>query len=357
MARIRPSYKGRGRAIGGALPDLSRFRQRHRLHLVGLQPRQDLGREAADLVHEHVVGHGAAIEADLHHVGAGGVGLGDDALGHLVGRAPGHALGHALDIGHGHVAEVLAQQRRGALVLRPHVVGRGLADVAHLPLRRRLGEAAVAEQGAIEIEVIGRHLLHRLRLGVGDIGVEAERQVVGRDAMPGRGQALGIEADDVVAQAAAGQARRDRDVVPAGELDRFLAADDRDPDRRMRPLHRPRPDRHVLVRPELPRVGEHVLGPGAGDDVVGLLEAGARFVERHVVHLVLARDAARKARDDAAVGQAIEHRQLLGQPQRLVQRQQVAVDQELQPLGALRRRRRPSGWASSSGRRASSDAR
>jgi hypothetical protein len=57
------------------------------------------------------------------------------------------------------------------------------------------------------------------------------------------------------------------------------------------------------------------------------------------VHLVFARDAAGKARDDAAARQAIEHRQLLGQTQRLVQRQQVAIDQKLQPLGALCRGR------------------
>ena len=141
-------------------------------------------------------------------------------------------------------------------------------------------------------------------------------------------------------QPAAAQARRDRDVVPAGELDRFLAADDRDPDLGMRPLHRARPDRHVLVRPELALVGEHVLGPGAGDDLEGFLEAGARFGQRHVVHLVFARNAAREAGDQPAVRQAIEHRQLFGQPQRLVQRQQIAVDQEFQPLGALRGGRR-----------------
>jgi hypothetical protein len=50
-------------------------------------------------------------------------------------------------------------------------------------------------------------------------------------------------------------------------------------------------------------------------------------------------NAAGEARDDAPVAQAIEHGDLLGEPQRLVQRQQVAVDQQLQPLGALRRRR------------------
>ena len=157
---------------------------------------------------------------------------------------------------------------------------------------------------------------------------------------PAPRQALGVIGDDVVAEPAAAQARRDRDVVPAGELDRFLAADDRDPDLGMGPLHRARPDRDVLVRPELAFVGEHVLGPGAGDDLEGFLEAGARFGQRHVVHLVFARDAAREAGDQPAVRQAVEHRQLFGQPQRFVQRQQIPVDQEFQPLGALRGGRR-----------------
>ena len=164
--------------------------------------------------------------------------------------------------------------------------------------------------------------------------------MVGRDAMAGIGEALGVIGDDVVAQPAAAEARGDRDVVPAGELDQFLAADDRDPDLGMGPLHRARPDRHVLVGPELALVGEDVLGPGAGDDLEGLLETGAQFGQRHVVHLVFARDAAREAGDQPAVRQAVEHRQLLGQPQRLVQRQQIAVDQELQLLGALRGGRR-----------------
>ena len=132
--------------------------------------------------------HRPAIEADLHHVGAGMLSLSDDALGDLPGGAVGQALGLLLERLLGQAAEILTQQGRGALVLRPHIVGRMLADIARLPLRRRLGEAAVAEQRAIEIEVIGRHLLHRLRLGVCNVGVERQRQMVGRDAIAGRRQ-------------------------------------------------------------------------------------------------------------------------------------------------------------------------
>ena len=64
-----------------------------------LQLRQHARSEAADLLHEHLVGHGAAIEADLHHVGAGAFGRGNDALGHLFRRSPWQLLGLSFDVG------------------------------------------------------------------------------------------------------------------------------------------------------------------------------------------------------------------------------------------------------------------
>ncbi len=162
----------------------------------------------------------------------------------------------------------------------------------------------------------------------------------GRDAVPGALQAARVIADDVVAQSArAAEAGGDRQVVSGGELDRFLAADDRHPDRRARLLQRARPQRHILVIPEAAAIRKDVLAPGAGDDVERLFEAGARVGERHVVDLVFARNAAGKARDQPAVRHAVEHRQLFGEAQRLVQRQQVAVDQQFQVFGALRRGR------------------
>src|SRR5205809_3732501 len=109
-------------------------------------------------------------------------------------------------------------------------------------------------------------------------------------------------ANDVVAQTLrAAEAGGDRQIVPGGELDRFLAADDRHPDRRPGPLQRPRPQRHVLVRPEDAVIGEDLLGPRPGDDVEGLLETGPRLRQWHIMDLVLARDAPRKARDQPAV--------------------------------------------------------
>jgi hypothetical protein len=83
-------------------------------------------------------------------------------------------------------------------------IGRGGACIAGLALQFGLGEIAVAEQSEIEIAVIGSHFAYRLGLAVGDVGADAERQVVEGDLMPGLRQAAGVIADDVVAQPACG---------------------------------------------------------------------------------------------------------------------------------------------------------
>src|SRR2546423_13311361 len=70
-------------------------------------------------------------------------------------------------------------------------------------------------------------------------------------------------------------------------------------------------------------LGEDLFGPGPPDDLPRFLEARARVAQWHLVDVVLARNAAGEAGDDAAAGQAVEHRQLLGQAERIVQRQQV----------------------------------
>ena len=157
--------------------------------------------------------------------------------------------------------------------------------------------------------------------------------------MAGLREASGVIANDVVAQSTrAAETGGDRQIVPGRELDQLLAADDRHPDRRMRLLHRPRPHRDILVGPEFALIREYFLGPRPGDDVEGLFETGARLRQWHIVDLVLARNAAGKAGNQPPIGHAVEHRQLLGKPQRLVQRQEIAVDQQFEPLGALRRR-------------------
>src|SRR5262245_12873242 len=115
-------------------------------------------------------------------------------------------------------------------------------------------------------------------------------------------QATGIVANDVVAKpSGAPQPGRNRDIVFRRELYRFTASRDWYPDRRMRLLHWSRPYGDILVGPELSRVGEDLLTPSAHHDFEGLLEACARLGQRHMVHLVFARNAARKARDEPPI--------------------------------------------------------
>src|SRR5664279_6617551 len=128
--------------------------------------------------------------------------------------------------------------------------------------------------------------------------------MIGCDLVTVAGKAFGEIANDVFLQTTTGQSRRDDGVLLSGELDRFLAADDWDPNFRTRLLHRARPDRDVLVRPEFPLIGEDVLRPRAGDNLVRLFIAGAGILQGHVMHLVFAWDTARKARDQTAIRQA-----------------------------------------------------
>src|SRR5215471_18436881 len=59
-------------------------------------------------------------------------------------------------------AEILARELRSTLVFRADIVGRGRARIAGLALQFGLGEIAVTEQGAIEIEMVRTHFAHRL---------------------------------------------------------------------------------------------------------------------------------------------------------------------------------------------------
>src|SRR5215469_16586071 len=120
--------------------------------------------------------------------------------------------------------------------------------------------------------------------------------MVGRNPVACSRKTARVIADDVVAQSPrAAEPRGNRQIVLGGEFDRFLAADDRHPDRRVRLLYRPRPHRDVFIGPEFTSIGEYFLGPGLSDDLERLLEAGARLRQLHVMDLVLPRDAPGKA--------------------------------------------------------------
>src|SRR5215211_407699 len=105
----RHAFRGRawqGRMRAGNVLRHRLFGGRDALYLVRLQARQYLAGEALDLVHEQFVRQAAAVQRQLHRVGAGAFGGLDDALGDLVGGAERHVLGLLLELRHRQVAEL-----------------------------------------------------------------------------------------------------------------------------------------------------------------------------------------------------------------------------------------------------------
>src|SRR4030095_13142386 len=137
------------------------------------------------------------------------------------------------------------------------------------------------------------------------VGVDTDDEVVRREAMSMLLEAARVVLDDVLLEPWRPRARCYGDVALGRPFDRLFAACHRHPDRRMRLLDWARPDRYVLVRPELSLVAEDLVGPRAANDLPRLLEPSARIRHRHTVDVVLARDAAGEPRDDATVRHAV----------------------------------------------------
>src|SRR4051812_45902290 len=87
-------------------------------------------------------------------------------------------------------------------------------------------------------------------------------------------ETLGVVPRDVLTDAdVAAETGGDRRVELRRPLDGLLAAAHRHPDGRVWLLDRARPDRHVLVRPELAVEVEDLLSPGPPNDLPGLVKA------------------------------------------------------------------------------------
>ena len=195
-------------------------------------------------------------------------------------------------------------------------------------------------QGLHEVEIVFSVLAQRRVDVVGDICVGEQAQLVRRNPVPAFRQLFAEIGDDVPGHAGVASGHHGAEIVFARELDRLPAPRERYVDWRMRLLERSRPDGNVLVFPELAFVRENLLGPRLADDLQRLVEAGARFRHGHVVDPVFARHAAGEARKDAPLRHAVNHRDFLGDPQRIVQRQQVAEHQEFELLHLPAGRRR-----------------
>ena len=94
-----------------------------------------------------------------------------------------------------------------------------------------------------------------------------------------------------------------------------------DPDRRVGLLDRPGIQVDVTEAVELAVVGDAVLGPEPLDDVDALLEPGAALVHAHAEDLELLGDeGAAEAHVETAVAEVVQHRQLGGELDRVVER-------------------------------------
>src|SRR5216117_3720091 len=113
-------------------------------------------------------------------------------------------------------------------------------------------------------------------------------------------------------------------------------------DRRMWLLDRPGPDRDPIVSEVLPAPVEGLAGgPRLDDQIPRLAQPLPRIVERAAQRQVLLGHPAHKSGDDAAARHAVEHRDLFGQPDRIVvKRGQVTEDRDLDATRALTERGR-----------------
>ena len=125
-------------------------------------------------------------------------------------------------------------------------------------------------------------------------------------------------------------------------FDRLGRAGGRRPDRRMRLLVRPRPHVHVFEVIVLALERERARArPALHHEVVRLLEARMRECRIDAERIIFGADAAHHAGDQPPAGDAVDHRVLLGERERmLAQAEGVAEDRDLGVLGAARQRGR-----------------
>src|SRR5438132_14185274 len=120
-----------------------------------LQAGQHLGGETTNLMHEHLVRHRPAIQADRYLVGAGMIGGADDAFCDLVWRAPGHVLSLLPNAFHSQSTIPLATAGNELHVLGAEIVVRRRGHVAALRLQIALGDVAVLKSVRLKYSVYG----------------------------------------------------------------------------------------------------------------------------------------------------------------------------------------------------------
>ena len=112
----------------------------------------------------------------------------------------------------------------------------------------------------------------------------------------------------------------------------------------MRPLQGLGDHAHVVEREEAPRVAEALFGPRAAHDLDGLVEALAALLLGHAVSGELGRAVAPPhAHVEPAVRDDVDEGHLLGEAQRLVEREDRGGEADPNPLGPRRDRARERG--------------
>ena len=108
-----------------------------------------------------------------------------------------------------------------------------------------------------------------------------------------------------------------------------------DADLRKGLLHRPRHQREIVEIVVVPVMRAHRLGPGLADDIEAFGEAVLALFIRDAVGVVGAREgAAADPEDKSAAADLVDRRGLLGEPQRMTERQDLHGGADLDAVGA-----------------------
>src|SRR5436309_7646576 len=176
---------------------------------------------------------------------------------------------------------------------------------------------------------------HRLLFGLGDVAALQVTAILGAAGVAGLQRDLVVELPDLLGRLDLGAERDVGIALLRGPDDRLLAEHAWDPHARVRRLqrHRPRVHHAVLVVRAFPaeRPG---LGPRLHDQRVRLLEALAVVRGIDAGGELLLAAAAHEAGHEAPARDHVDHRQLFGQPHRVVgERQWVAEQHQLHAPG------------------------
>src|SRR5215510_7958924 len=165
--------------------------------------------------------------------------------------------------------------------------------------------------------------LHGLLMSFGDVAVKRRLNLLGTGGMAGIAPGVAVALHQLTDQIEIAGEGNDHDVVAALSRPdkRFLGCDGCDPDWRMRLLHRPGHQAHVVKPVKLALIRNPLLGPKPCDDVNAFFEARSALFHADAEDVELLWDeGASKSCVEASGADVIEHRQLAGELDGMVER-------------------------------------